>query len=164
MKKIKNLEDLFIEQAREQVHGERQLLEAFPKMRAEASSDELRTVIDQHIGKIKTQISRLEKVFNEIARNQHGEENKAVAGLLEEALDIIERSEDDEVRDAAIITSIQHLNHNNIASYGTLSSYAELLEWVIIGQWLHDCLEEEKTTDSQLIDVAKEKINQAALT
>lgn len=163
MKHIHDLKELFIEQLKEQYDGERQQLEAFPKLRERTSTKTLLQSIDYHIGKTKKQMQRLERIFSSLDRNLHGEENKGVKGLIEEALELAERCVNEGVRDAGIITAIQHLNHHNIASYGTLCIYAKELGMDEIKKWLGESLTEEKLTDQDLSTLAETSINLKAI-
>lgn len=163
MKHIDDLKGLFIEQLKEQYDGERQQLEAFPKLRERTSNKALQQSIDHHIGKTKKQMQQLEHVFSLLSRNLHGEENKGVKGLIEEAIELVTRCVNEEVRDAGIITSIQHLNHHNIASYGTLCIYAKELGMDEIKQLLGKSLTEEKLTDQGLSNLAEISINLKAI-
>lgn len=163
MKKIIDFMGLFIEQLKEQNDGERQQMEALKKLREKTTSDKLKGVIDAHIGKTREQMERLVNIFYLLGRNIHGESNRGVKGLIEEAFELEKRCNDEDVRDAGIITSIQHLNHHNIASYGTLSTYAEELVEENVAMLLRESLEEEKNTDKKLSDLAKDEINLRAI-
>lgn len=163
MKHIHNLTDLFVEQLKEQYSGERQQLEVFPKLREKTSTKELQQIIDSHIGKTKKQIQRLEHIFSLLERNLHGEVNIGVKGLVEEALELAERCIEEEVRDAGIITSIQHLHHHNIARYGSICTYAKELQFQEIKQLLGESLKEEKQNDLYLSHLAETNINIGAI-
>ncbi len=159
MKKIENLRELFIHQLKEQYQGERQQVVALPKLRKKSSDKELQHSIDYHIGKTKKQINRLDQIFTFLKRNLHGEVNVGVFGLIEEAYELAERCTNDKIRDAGIITSIQHLNHHNIASYNSLIKYANELDMKKIKKLLEKSLEEEKLTDQSLSDLVAKGIN-----
>jgi len=163
MKHIHDLEELFVEQLKEQYDGERQQLEVFPKLRARIVTEELQSSIDHHIGKTKTQMQRLERVFSLLDRNVHGEMNKGVRGLVEEAMELAARCVNERVREAGAITSIQHFNHHNIATYGALRTYAEELGMDEIKRLLTNSLEEEKLTDQDLSGLAEVSINLRAI-
>jgi len=160
---ICNLKDLFIAQLREQFDGEHQQLNAFPRLKQYVTNTRLERCIDLHIGRIKQQITRLEEVFSEIMQDPHGETDKAVTGLLEEAADLVVRSENPLVRDAGLITAIQHLNHHNVASYGTLRTYAMDLGKANLAELLDISLREEEKTDQELTGIAEAEVNLAAL-
>ncbi|MEO9870590.1 YciE/YciF ferroxidase family protein [Ekhidna sp.] len=163
MKNIIDFMGLFVEQLKEQKDGERQQLEALKKLREQTTSNALQGAIDVHIGKTREQMERLEDVFSLLERNIHGENNMGVKGLIDEAFELEMRCTDDDVRDAGIIASIQHLNHHNIASYGTLCTYAEELAEKNVAILLRESLAEEKNTDRMLSGLAKEEINLRAI-
>ncbi len=163
MKHIHNLEELFIEQLKEQYDGERQQVAALPKLRAGASTTNLKHIIDFQLGKAKKQMNHLTQVFALLGRNLHGEHNQGVEGLIAEALELLTRCTSDGVRDAGIILSVQHLNHHNIASYGTLRTYAWELNITVVGQVLADCLKEERVMDKKLTELAEGGVNLNAI-
>ena len=163
MKHIHDLKGLFIEQLKEQYDGERRQLEALPKLRGNTATQELQLSIDHHIGRTRQQMQRMENVFSILERNLHGEVNKGVQGLVEEAMELAARCVNNDVRDAGIITSIQHLNHHNIASYGTLCTYAAELKMDKISELLRQSLQEERQTDQDLSALAKASVNLKAI-
>ncbi|MDN3671104.1 DUF892 family protein [Echinicola jeungdonensis] len=163
MKHIHNLEDLFFEQLKEQYHATRQQMETFPKLREKTSNNTLKESIDHHIGQNKDQLDRIGKVFAALDRNRHGEVNEAAEGLIREAIKLSERCSDAAARDAGIITSIQHFNHYNIASFGTLRTYAKELGFEEPKNLLGKCLEEEKSIDKELTALAEKVINLSAI-
>ncbi|WPP49805.1 YciE/YciF ferroxidase family protein [Catalinimonas niigatensis] len=163
MKFIQDLNELLVEQLKEQNDGERQQLEAFPKLRERTSSNELQKSIDHQLGTKRKHLQRIEQIFSLLQRNFHGEINKGVKGLLEEAEELAVRCTDAAVRDAGIITSIQHLCHHNMASYGTLSVFAKELRLLEIKELLGESLSEEKEIDLDLSILAKTHINPKAI-
>ncbi|MEK6480632.1 DUF892 family protein [Catalinimonas sp. 4WD22] len=163
MKYIQDLKELFVEQLKEQNDGERQQLEALPKLRESSSSKELQQSIDHLIGTKRKHMQRITQIFSLLQRNIHGEENKGVKGLTAEALEMVKRCTDAAVRDAGIITSIQHLCHHNIASYGTLSVFAKELGLFEIKELLEESLSEEKGVDLDLSKLAILHINSKAI-
>ena len=163
MEKIPDLHELFVEQLREQYDGERQLLLALQKLRESVTTESLHQFIDHHIGKTKTQMMRLDSIFSFLGRNLRGEVNLGVKGLVAEALGIVKRCTTSSVMDAGIIASIQRLNHYNMASYGTLHTYASELKMDEIKPLLKECLLEEKKMDSRLSDLAEYNVNLRAI-
>ncbi len=159
MADIRTLKELFIEQAREQYNGEKQQYEELPKIRSFTTYEDLMGVIDKHVGKTQAQLERLKQVFDQLGVSPEGERNRAVEGLIQEAHEILNRSEDPEVRNAGIVTSVQHLNHHNIASYGTLHTYAEELELGDIASIFSQSLTEERNTDKELTALAEYTVN-----
>lgn len=163
MRHIKNFKDLFVEQLKEQFHGERQQEEALLTLREKTANSLLLQTIDHHIGQVKRQMMRMERVFELLDRNLHGEENVGVKGLIQEAIELSERCINDAVRDAGILASIQQLNHHNIASFGTLTTYAKELEMEEIKILLGASLEEQKSIDQDLSSLAVRSINLMAM-
>jgi ferritin-like metal-binding protein YciE len=150
MKVLLDLNELFIEQLREQYDGERRQLMVFPRLRSYSSSSALQQMIDHHIGTTKTQIRRLDRIFSKMKRNLHGEQNKAIEGLISEALELAGRCPEDSLRDLGISSSIRHFNHHDIATYSSLYVYASKLELPEIKLLLEESLKEEKKNDSDL--------------
>ncbi|MCX2743746.1 DUF892 family protein [Mangrovivirga sp. M17] len=163
MRHIKNFEDLFVEQLKEQFHGERQQHGALMTLREKATDTSLLQAIDHHIGQVKRQMKSMERVFELLNRNLHGEENVGVKGLIQEAIELAERCTNDAVRDAGILSSIQQLNHHNIASFGTLCTYAKELGLEEIKLLLGGSLEEQKSIDQDLSSLAIDSINLMAM-
>lgn len=163
MKHINNLNDLLVEQLREQLDAERQQLQALPSLRENTSTSKLQQIIDFHIGKTRKQMTRLEEVFSILGRNLRGEQNMAVTGLIKEAQELVDRCVTPEVKDAGIITSVQHFNHHNIASYGSLYAYAEELGMSEVSELLTVSLQEEQQIDFRLSELAKQNINPGAI-
>ncbi|WP_186754997.1 YciE/YciF ferroxidase family protein [Echinicola salinicaeni] len=163
MKSIHNLEELFFEQLKEQYHATREQFETYPKLRDKTSNSSLQEAIDFHIGHARNQMERIDHIFNSLNRNRHGEENLAVKGLIQEAIELAQRCTDPAARDAGIIASIQHYNHYNIASYGILSTYAKELNLDDSKKALHLSLQEEKTVDQHLSALAEKVVNLDAI-
>jgi len=125
--KMQTLKDLYIDELKDMYDAENQIVKALPKMAKEATNEELRAAIEQHLDQTQTHIERLEQVFEDLGEKAKGTKCEATKGLIEEAKRMMEEAEDDDVRDAAIIGSAQKVEHYEIASYGTLRTYAELL-------------------------------------
>jgi ferritin-like metal-binding protein YciE len=160
--KVKTLEDLFIDELKDMYNAENQLTRALPKMAKKATSDELRNAIETHLEETQNQIERLEKVFQEIDQTAKGKTCQAMKGLIEEGTEIMEETAEDMVRDAGIISAAQKVEHYEIASYGTLITFAKNLGYDKAAELLEQTLEEEKKTDKLLTDLAVSSINQEA--
>ena len=158
MKHIKSIADLFVVQLREQYSGERQQLEAMPKLRALTINEQVQQLLDVHIGRVRAQMERLDIVFEILGRNVHGEVDHGIEGIIKESLELAERCTDEMARDAGIISSIQHMNHYNIASYRTLTLVAGGLELKDILDLLSESFSEEQITDNELFVTAMDKI------
>ncbi|MBZ0058698.1 ferritin-like domain-containing protein [Leclercia adecarboxylata] len=160
---MKSIEDVFIHLLSDTYSAEKQLTRALAKLSREASSPELSAAFKAHLEETHGQIERIDQVV-EKTPNLKLKRMKCVAmeGLIEEANEVIESTEKNEVRDAALIAAAQKVEHYEIASYGTLATLAEQLGYTQAVKLLAETLEEEKSTDLKLTDLAVGNINQKA--
>ena len=161
--KSNSLKDLYVEQLQDLYSAENQLIKALPKMIDAASSDELRTSIEEHLEKTKQHATRLEKIFGRIGEDPKGKKCKGMEGLLKEGSEVIEDDDmEEEVKDAAMIAAAQRVEHYEIAGYGCVRTYATLLGDRESAALLEQTLEEEKEADETLTEIA-EQINVEAV-
>lgn len=163
MKSAKTLQDLFIHNLKDVYNAEKQLLKALPKMAKGATSDNLRTAIEEHRQETEGQVERLEQIFEILEVAPRGIKCAAMEGLIEEGQEALEDNFAPTVMDAAIIAAANKVEHYEIAAYGTLISLARLLDQDNIARLLHATLEEEKAADSKLTELAESEINVEAL-
>lgn len=157
------LQELFLDELKDIYWAEQHLVKALPKMSKGATSDELKNAIDEHTEQTKGHVARLEQVFESIGEKAKAVKCEAMEGLLKEATELLEETDKGtEVRDVAIISACQKVEHYEMASYGTLRSLAETLGYNDAQELLNQTLEEEKTADSLLTKVAK-KVNKLAM-
>jgi ferritin-like metal-binding protein YciE len=127
-----------------------------------ANSEELRTGFEEHLEQTSGHVQRLEQIFKGLGEKPSGKKCKGMEGLLAEGQEIMGEDFEDDVMDAALISAAQRVEHYEIAAYGTVRTYAELLGEDTAAQLLEQTLEEEKETDQKLTDMAGE-INVKAL-
>lgn len=164
MKAIKDLKDLMIEQLRDLYNAEQMLDEFLPYLFEEVDSPQLKEAIDSHLFDNKGQVMRLRQVFDEhLFEEGEGETCGAMKTMIQEARDLVKRCEDPEVRDAGIITALQHMIHYEIAGYGAVCTYAKMLDIPFIGDIVHKNLDEEKRSDRALVMMAEGFINEKAV-
>jgi ferritin-like metal-binding protein YciE len=163
MKKITNLEDLMVEQLRNLYHGEKELKELLPRIVKYAHEPRLRQIVDDYLINNESQLMRLRQVFEFLFLQKRGETCKAMKAMIKEAINIIIRSSDHEVRDAGLITALQHIIHYKMAGYGAVCTYAKMLERFDVGAIVHVNLEKEKKVDRKLAMLAGEVINRRAI-
>lgn len=156
---IDGLRVLFVAGLKDIYWAEKALAKALPKMAEKATSRNLTTVITEHQAVTESQIIRLEQVFDVIRIKAAAKKCKAMEGLIAEALDIIESTEDGPVRDAGIIAASQKIEHYEIATYGTLASFAKTLGEEFAAKLLHETLKEEKAADLAFTETAYDAIN-----
>lgn len=148
-----NLQELFVEELRDVYDAEKQITKALPKMARAVESDELRTAFEEHLDITRMQINRLEEVFKSLGLAARGKTCDGMKGLLEEGQSHMEEL-DGSTLDAALIGAAQRVEHYEIAAYGTLATWADLLGYQDVKDLLGQTLEEEKETDEKLTGIA----------
>jgi ferritin-like metal-binding protein YciE len=159
---LDSLEKLFIEELRDIYNAEKQLTRALPRMAKAAESEELQEAFNLHTRETEGQIQRLERVFKEVGQAVRGKKCKGMEGLIEEGKEKMEEEAEPQVLDAALIAAAQKVEHYEIAAYGCLRTYAELLGYTEAAQLLQQNLEEEEATDKKLNSLAEGGINESA--
>lgn len=153
--KANSLRDLFIEQLRDLYDAERQLVKALPKMAKAATSEDLRQAFEEHLEQTKGHVERLEEIFEQFGERAKPQKCKAMEGLVKEGSEIIGEPMEDDVKDAALIAAAQRVEHYEIAGYGTVRTFATLLQENEAADLLEQTLEEEKQTDQALTGIAE---------
>ena len=148
-----NLKELFVEELKDIYDAEKQLVKALPKMAKAAESDDLRTAFEEHLEITRMQVGRLEEVFKLLGMAARGKTCEGMKGLIEEGQEAMEELEGSTL-DAALIASAQKVEHYEIATYGTLATFAEVLEMEEAKELLGQTLEEEKEADEKLTGIA----------
>ena len=148
------LRELFIDELKDIYWAEKELTKAIPKMIKNASSEELIEALTSHLEETKTHVSRIEEVFSSIGEKAVAKKCEAMAGLTKEAGEIMEDTEKGVVRDAGIILAGQKVEHYEIATYGTLASFARILGEEEAASLLEETLEEEKVADEKLSQIS----------
>jgi ferritin-like metal-binding protein YciE len=161
---VESLQDLFVEELRDMYDGEKRLLKALPKMAQAATSRELQMAFTNHRKETERQVGRLEQVFRTVSQKPRGKKCDGIMGIVEEGNKAMEELEEGPVLDAALIAGAQKVEHYEIASYGTLAYFAELLENERAKDLLGTTLDEEKAADEKLNVIAKSDVNRRALT
>jgi ferritin-like metal-binding protein YciE len=161
--KLDTLKKLYVEELRDIYSAEQQLVKALPKMAKGASSDDLREAIESHLEETKGQVERLEQIFEALDESAKGKTCQAMKGLIEEGSEILDEKGEDSVLDAGIIAAAQKVEHYEIATYGTLRTWADLLHEEEAAELLQETLDEEGEADKKLTDLAEEIVNPEAL-
>ncbi|MGP1309052.1 MAG: YciE/YciF ferroxidase family protein [Phycisphaerales bacterium] len=159
---IDSLKKLYIHSLKDLYHAENQILEALPKMEKAAHSDDLKKGFREHHEQTKLHVKRLEAIFQGLGSSPNGVKCEAILGLIKEGNEAIDEIDDGEVRDAGLIAAAQKVEHYEIASYGTVRTYAQMLGEDEASELLTQTLDEESATDQKLTDLAMSGINQAA--
>jgi ferritin-like metal-binding protein YciE len=159
---LDSLEKLFVEELRDILNGEKQLLVALPKMAKAAESDQLSQAFTTHLKETEGHVDRLETILKELGQSVRGKHCKGREGLIEEGKEKLEEEGQAPVVDAALIASAQKVEHYEIATYGCLRTYAELLGHTEAAKLLQQTLTEEEATDKKLTQLGEGGINEAA--
>lgn len=157
--KLNSLETLYVEELRDLYNAENQLLKALPKMAKAASSPELKQAFEEHLEQTQEHVDRLEEIFDKLGQSPKGKKCKAMEGLIEEGSEILEEEGDPSVIDAGIIAAAQKVEHYEIASYGTVRTFANILGEEDAAELLQQTLDEEGETDKRLTELAEEIVN-----
>ena len=157
-----SLRDLYLEELEDLHDAERQILESLPTMISSASSPALKRVFEDHLEQTRVQSERLQLIFKQLGTSGSGKRCAAMDGLLEEGRERLRRIPEGEVRDAALISAAQRVEHYEIAAYGTARTFAERLGAFDQADLLQQTLDEEGETDHRLTGIAESGVNQAA--
>jgi ferritin-like metal-binding protein YciE len=161
MPKITTLEEAYVEQLRDIYSAETQLVKALPKMAKAANDEELKNGFEEHLEQTKEHVSRLEEIFEELDEKPTGKKCAAMAGLVADGQETISEDATPEVKDAMLIAAAQRIEHYEIAAYGTVKTFANLLGHEDAAKILEETLQEEVDTDEKLTQAA-ESINMEA--
>ena len=152
------LRELFVDGLKDIYWAEKALTKALPKMIKNASAEELTEALTNHLGETEGQVTRLEDVFASIDEKAVAKKCEAMAGLIKEAEEIMEECEEGGMCDAGIIAAGQKVEHYEIATYGTLRAFAEILGYEEAAGLLQETLDEEKAADEKLTEVTSKVV------
>jgi ferritin-like metal-binding protein YciE len=159
---VETIEELFIDELKDLYSAEKQITKALPKLAKAATAPELKDAFETHLKETFGQIERLDQAFKILGKSPRGKTCNGMKGVLEEGAEVLEETEKGSVRDAALISAAQRVEHYEMAGYGCVREYAKLLGQKEIAKLLDETLAEEKAADTKLGAVASQ-INPAAL-
>ncbi len=155
---LDSLRELYIDELKDLYSAENQILKALPRMMKAASSRELQRAFATHEKQTQRQVKRLERIFKDLDESPRGKKCVGMEGLIEEAKELIKEKPEPEVLDAGLIAKAQHVEHYEMAGYGTVRNYARVLGHEEHAQLLQETLDEEGETDKLLTQLS-ERIN-----
>jgi ferritin-like metal-binding protein YciE len=161
-KEPKKLEELFHDTLKDIYFAEKKILSALPKIAKAAQNEDLKAAFQKHERETEEQVSRLEQVFDLLAKKPQGKSCAAILGIIEEGQEIMKEYKGSPALDAGLLAAAQAVEHYEISRYGTLIAWAEELDLDDAVTLLQETLEEEKATDEALTEIAKTAINQQA--
>jgi ferritin-like metal-binding protein YciE len=160
---LETLKELYVNELRDLYNAENQLIKALPKMAKGASSDELKDAFQKHLEQTKGHVQRLGEVFEELGEKTKGKTCQAMKGLIEEGSEILKADGEDSVIDAGIIVAAQKVEHYEIAGYGSVRTFAQLLGQDKSAELLQQTLDEESEANELLNKLAEDIVNPEAL-
>lgn len=152
---MESLKDLFVDELKDLYSAENQILKALPKMIKKATSPDLKAGFEKHLKETEVHVERLEKIFKELEASPKGKKCKGMEGVIEDGKELMEEDAEPEVMDAGLIGAAQHVEHYEMAGYGCVRTYAELLGNSNFAKLLQQTLDEEKATDEKLSELAR---------
>jgi ferritin-like metal-binding protein YciE len=156
---LDSLQALYVDELKDLYSAEKQLLKALPKMARAANDEELAANFLEHARVTERQVQRLERIFADLDESPRGKKCVGMEALIEEAQELLKEKPDPEVLDAGLISKAQHVEHYEIAGYGTVRTYAEQLGLRRHAELLQQTLDEEGEADKRLSALAETSIN-----
>jgi ferritin-like metal-binding protein YciE len=156
---LESLRELYIDELKDLYSAEKQLVKALPKMAKNATNPELKKAFQDHLAKTEQHVERLEQIFESLEASPRGKKCVGMEGLIEEANEMLEEDAEEEVLDAGLISKAQHVEHYEMAGYGTVRTYALTLGESEHAELLEQTLSEEKEADELLTQLAENSIN-----
>jgi ferritin-like metal-binding protein YciE len=153
---VETMQELLIDELKDLYSAEKQIVRALPKLAKAVTSKELQQALLNHLEETKGQVARLEKIAEIIGKKLTGKTCVGMKGVLEEGSEVLEDTEKGTVRDAALISAAQRVEHYEMAGYGSAREFAKLLGLSEIASLLDETLAEEKMADKTLTGVAKQ--------
>jgi ferritin-like metal-binding protein YciE len=156
---LDSLHDLYVDELKDLYNAENQLLKALPKMAKKATAPELKAAFTEHLEVTRTQVGRLEQIFEALEVSPKGKKCQAMEGLVAEGAEVIGEAGDPAVIDAALIACAQRVEHYEMAGYGCVRTFATLLGYEDAVTLLQETLDEEGEADKKLTELAETVIN-----
>jgi ferritin-like metal-binding protein YciE len=150
------LRELYLDELKDLYDAENRLVKALPKLAKEAESQELRAGIEEHLEQTKGHVDRLREIFEAMGEKPSGKRCAAMVGLIEEGEEMMEEDFETGVKDAALISAAQRVEHYEIAAYGCVRTWAGLLGEKEAENLLQKTLDEEKEADEKLTELSQE--------
>ena len=159
---VDSIEKLFTEELKDLYSAENQITKALPKMVTAATSKDLKKAFESHLRETEGQIERLVQICNILGTSPKGKSCEGMKGVLDEGASMLHDAAEGDVRDAALISAAQRVEHYEMAAYGCAREYAKILGQNDVAALLDRTLAEEKAADEKLGSIASQ-VNSAAL-
>jgi ferritin-like metal-binding protein YciE len=153
---VETMQELLIDELKDLYSAEKQIVRALPKLAKAATSPDLKQALLDHLEETKGQVARLEQIGEIVGKKMTGKTCVGMKGVLEEGSEVIEDTEKGTVRDAALISASQRVEHYEMAGYGAAREFAKMLGQSEVATLLDETLAEEKNADKKLSAIAKQ--------
>jgi len=160
---IHSVEDLFLSGLQYIYDAEKQLMQGLPELAAGAGAPQLREAFEQHLRETKEHVGRLEEIFKRLGTQPKAQPNAIVQQMRHQAKQMMADIGLSEIRDAALIAAGNQVEHYEMAAYGSLRAFAQLLGHEEVAGILQKTLDEEKRADAKLTEVGESQVNLQAL-
>jgi ferritin-like metal-binding protein YciE len=157
------LNELLENQLKDLYDAEYRIMEALPKIADKATNASLKKAFRDHLRQTEKHIERLKSVFEHRGIEPTREKCEAIVGLIQEGDELLDASGDSNVLDAGLIAAAQRVEHYEIAGYGTARAFSRQLSDEYSAELLEQTLDEEKSTDQQLTEIAEARVNPASV-
>jgi len=156
---MESLKELYVDELKDLYSAEKQLVKALPKMAKNATNPELQQAFTQHLEETEGHVERLEQIFEMLGERAGGKKCKGMEGLIEEAKELLEEDASEEVLDAGLISKAQHVEHYEMAGYGTVRTWAQQLGLDEQADLIQQTLDEEGHANELLTQIAESSVN-----
>ena len=163
-KEPKQLDELFHDTLKDIYFAEKKIVSTLPKMAKAAQNPDLKAAFEKHRVETEGHVERLEQVFGMIDKKPQGKTCAAIVGITDEGAEIMEEYKGSPALDAGLLAAAQAVEHYEITRYGTLRTWAEVLDLSDAAALLQETLDEEAATDEALTELARAAVNQEAET
>ena len=160
---MKSLRDLYVEELQDIYDAEQQITRALPKMAEMATHPQLKQAFQEHLEQTQGQIQRLDQIFRQMGQQARGKGCKGMQGIITEGQEQMQKGERGDGMDAFLIAAAQKVEHYEIASYGTVKTWAKLLGEADAAKLLQQTEDEEGQTDKRLTRLAESMVNKEAM-
>ena len=157
--KMESLRDIYVEEIKDLWSAEKQILQALPRMIKAATHPKLKKAFAKHEKQTRVHVTRLERICKELGESPRGKKCVGMEGLLQEGKDLMKEKPEPDVLDAGLISAAQHVEHYEMAGYGTCRTWARELGYANQSHLLQTTLDEEQKTDIDLTALAESSVN-----
>jgi ferritin-like metal-binding protein YciE len=162
MASVASLREHLVEELNDLLNAEQQLIETLPEMQEKASNKQLKAAFRSHLAQTRTHEKRVTQALKKLGEKPAPKTCEAMEGLLEEGSELMSSADGGALLDAMLITAAQKVEHYEIATYGCVRTYAQVIGEAGVAKILEQTLKEEKAADKKLTGIAEGAVNKRA--